>query len=103
MFLHVLSLTVFHALQIYDMPESQVKLNDVAEFIGVYTFDPELAAPNDNSDDIMFDLIEDVTAQLPPSKVCLLECMMLDFMCNTETSISMHTLNFSLISSLENV
>lgn len=55
------------------MPESQVKLNDVAEFIGVYTFDPELAAPNDNSDDIMFDLIEDVTAQLPPSKVCLLQ------------------------------
>jgi hypothetical protein len=60
-------------LQIYDMPESQVKLNDVGEFIGVYTFDPELAAPNDNSDDIMFDLIEDVTAQLPPSKVCLLQ------------------------------
>jgi hypothetical protein len=50
-----------------------VKLNDVGEFIGVYTFDPELAAPNDNSDDIMFDLIEDVTAQLPPSKVCLLQ------------------------------
>ncbi|KAM0889156.1 hypothetical protein ACQ4PT_027891 [Festuca glaucescens] len=56
-------------VKIYDMPDSQVKLNDVAEFIGVYTFDPELAAPNDNSDDIMFDLIEDVTAQLPPSKL----------------------------------
>ena len=56
-------------LQIYDMPDSQVKLNDVIEFIGVYTFDPELAAPSDNPDDIMLDLIEDVTVQLPPSKV----------------------------------
>ncbi|KAM0889155.1 hypothetical protein ACQ4PT_027891 [Festuca glaucescens] len=62
-------------VKIYDMPDSQVKLNDVAEFIGVYTFDPELAAPNDNSDDIMFDLIEDVTAQLPPSKVPRLHCL----------------------------
>lgn len=51
------------------MVESQVKLNDVVEFVGVYTFDPELAAPSDNTDDIMLDLIEDVTAQLPPSKV----------------------------------
>ncbi|KAM0875656.1 hypothetical protein ACQ4PT_036659 [Festuca glaucescens] len=62
-------------VKIYDMPESQVKLNDVGEFIGVYTFDPELAAPNDNSDDVMFDLIEDVTAQLPPSKVPRLHCL----------------------------
>ncbi|KAL5228435.1 hypothetical protein ABZP36_016700 [Zizania latifolia] len=62
-------------VKVYDMPESQVKLNDVAEFIGVYTFDPELAAPTDNSDDIMFDLIEDVTAQLPPSKVPRLHCL----------------------------
>jgi hypothetical protein len=58
-------------LQIYDMPESQVKLNDVIEFIGVYTFDPELAAPSDNPDDIMLDLMEDVIVQLPPSKVCI--------------------------------
>jgi hypothetical protein len=74
--LPVLACSIIYSLmllQIYDMPESQVKLNDVGEFIGVYTFDPELAAPNDNSDDIMFDLIEDVTAQLPPSKVCLLQ------------------------------
>uniref|UniRef100_A0A0D9UX68 Mini-chromosome maintenance complex-binding protein n=1 Tax=Leersia perrieri TaxID=77586 RepID=A0A0D9UX68_9ORYZ len=62
-------------VKVYDMPESQVKLNDVSEFIGVYTFDPELAAPSDNSDDIMFDLMEDVTAQLPPSKVPRLHCL----------------------------
>ncbi|KAL6627366.1 hypothetical protein ACP70R_031092 [Stipagrostis hirtigluma subsp. patula] len=62
-------------VKVYDMPESQVKLNDVVEFIGVYTFDPELAAPGDNPDDIMLDLIEDVTAQLPPSKVPRLHCL----------------------------
>lgn len=64
--------TFISLLQVYDMPDSQVKLNDVIEFIGVYTFDPELAAPSDNPDDIMLDLIEDVTTQLPPSKVCIL-------------------------------
>jgi hypothetical protein len=63
------------------MPDSQVKLNDVIEFIGVYTFDPELATPSDNPDDIMLDLIEDVTVQLPPSKVCILHSA---FMYNRE-------------------
>ncbi|KAF8662993.1 hypothetical protein HU200_055580 [Digitaria exilis] len=62
-------------VKVYDMPDSQVKLNDVIEFIGVYTFDPELAAPSDNPDDIMLDLIEDVTVQLPPSKVPRLHCL----------------------------
>ncbi|KAJ1282456.1 hypothetical protein BS78_03G053300 [Paspalum vaginatum] len=62
-------------VKIYDMPDSQVKLNDVIEFIGVYTFDPELAAPSDNPDDIMLDLIEDVTVHLPPSKVPRLHCL----------------------------
>ncbi|XP_039810547.1 mini-chromosome maintenance complex-binding protein-like isoform X2 [Panicum virgatum] len=62
-------------VKVYDMPDSQVKLNDVIEFFGVYTFDPELATPSDNSDDIMLDLIEDVTVQLPPSKVPRLHCL----------------------------
>jgi hypothetical protein len=75
-------ITVVLIFQVYDMIESQVKINDVIEFIGVYTFDPELAAPNDNQDDIMFDLIEDVTAQLPPSKVC--PCIVPDLMYNSE-------------------
>lgn len=56
-------------LQIYDMPESHLKLNDVFEFIGIYTFDPELAGHKDNSDDLMYDLFEDPMAHLPPSKV----------------------------------
>ncbi|CAO2185820.1 unnamed protein product [Urochloa humidicola] len=62
-------------VKVYDMPDSQVMLNDVIEFIGVYTFDPELVAPSDNPDGIMLDLIEDVTVQLPPSKVPRLHCL----------------------------
>ncbi|KAK3163975.1 hypothetical protein QOZ80_1AG0010920 [Eleusine coracana subsp. coracana] len=72
---HIPGSTFSCLVKVYDMLESQVKLNDVVEFIGVYTFDPELAAPTDNPDDIMLDLMEDVTAQLPPSKVPRLHCL----------------------------
>ncbi|CAL9123278.1 unnamed protein product [Musa textilis] len=62
-------------VKIYDMPESHLKLNDVFEFIGIYTFDPELAGHKDNSDDLMYDLFEDPMAHLPPSKVPRLHCL----------------------------
>lgn len=51
------------------MPESHIKLNDVLEFIGVYTFDPDLVVHIDDSDDLMDNLMEDVMVHLPPSKV----------------------------------
>ncbi|WOK93918.1 hypothetical protein Cni_G02619 [Canna indica] len=44
------------------------QLNDVFEFIGIYTFDRELAVHKDDSDDPMYDLFEDPMAHLPPSK-----------------------------------
>lgn len=53
------------------MPESHLKLNDVFEFIGIYTFDPELVDVS-GTDDSSFDLMEDVSNQLPPSKVSVL-------------------------------
>ena len=57
-------------LQVYDLPESHLKLNDVFEFIGIYTFDPELAVYKDTNVDSMYDLMEDdVLSHLPPSKV----------------------------------
>lgn len=63
-------MTSYCILQVYDMPESHLKLNDVFEFIGIYTFDPELSVHKDTPDDSMFDLMEDdVLADLPPSKV----------------------------------
>ena len=56
--------------QVYDLPESHLKLNDVFEFIGIYTFDPELAVHKDTIEDSMYDLMEDdVLTHLPPSKV----------------------------------
>ncbi|WOL14780.1 mini-chromosome maintenance complex-binding protein [Canna indica] len=62
-------------VKIYDMPENDLKLNDVFEFIGIYTFDPELAVHKDDSDDPMYDLLEDPMAHLPPSKVPRLHCL----------------------------
>ncbi|KAJ6806447.1 mini-chromosome maintenance complex-binding protein [Iris pallida] len=62
-------------VKIYDMPESNLKLNDVFEFIGIYTFDPQLAVNKDDNDDPMYDLMEDVLDQLPPSKVPRLHCL----------------------------
>ncbi|KAJ6831676.1 mini-chromosome maintenance complex-binding protein [Iris pallida] len=62
-------------VKVYDMPESNLKLNDVFEFIGIYTFDPQLAVHKDANDDPMYDLMEDVLDHLPPSKVPRLHCL----------------------------
>lgn len=56
-----------YILQIYDSPESDLKLNDVFEFIGVLTFDTEVK--NDNNE------LEDELVNLPPSKVPRLHCL----------------------------
>lgn len=56
-------------MQIYDSPESDLKLNDVFEFVGVFTFDPELVVKDDT--DEFSDLCDDLLANLPPSKVLL--------------------------------
>lgn len=53
------------------MPENDIKLNDVIEFIGVYTFDPDVAVHDSNDDDeFPYGLMEDISVHLPPSKVC---------------------------------
>ncbi|KAJ4769054.1 Mini-chromosome maintenance complex-binding protein [Rhynchospora pubera] len=66
-------------VKVYDMPESQFKLNEVVEFIGIYTFDPELTTSNRSDsvdDDIsMFDFMDDVATHLPPSKVPRIHCL----------------------------
>ncbi|XP_008782636.2 mini-chromosome maintenance complex-binding protein [Phoenix dactylifera] len=62
-------------VKVYDMPESHIKLNDVFEFIGIYTFDPDPVVHNDDSDDLMDDLMEDVMVHLPPSKVPRVHCL----------------------------
>ncbi|KAJ3693792.1 hypothetical protein LUZ60_009272 [Juncus effusus] len=66
-------------IKVYDMPESQLKLNEVFEFIGIYTFDPELNENRNNDDTgddvMMFDFIDDVATHMPPSKVPRLHCL----------------------------
>lgn len=56
------------SFQIYDSPEADLKLNDVFEFIGVFTFDPELEVHNYDSDEFS----NDALVHLPPSKVVIL-------------------------------
>lgn len=62
-------------MQIYDTPESELKLNDVFEFVGLLTFDTKLAAEDDTSNE----LCEDVLVHLPPSKVLIHICHFLSF------------------------
>ncbi|KAI3994201.1 hypothetical protein MKX01_012458 [Papaver californicum] len=75
-------------VKIYDSPETELKLNDVFEFVGVFTFDPELVASKDetNESDALF---EDELVNLPPNKVARLHCLIhkkisiQDFLCGS--------------------
>ncbi|XP_043703405.1 mini-chromosome maintenance complex-binding protein [Telopea speciosissima] len=62
-------------IKVYDSPESDLKLNEIFEFIGVFTYDPELTVHKDNSDEILSDFCEDALADLPPNKVPRLHCL----------------------------
>ncbi|VFQ77499.1 unnamed protein product [Cuscuta campestris] len=60
-------------VKIYDSPESDLKLNDVFEFIGVLTYDPD--SPNEKEDSsVESSLCEDELFELPPRKVPRLHC-----------------------------
>lgn len=55
--------------QIYDSPESELKLNDIFEFVGILASDPELE--EDNADnDLSNEFCEDPLRHFPPNKVC---------------------------------
>lgn len=56
-------------MQIYDSPESDLKLNDIFEFIGVLTFDTDLSKEKEDNNNVESSLCEDVLVELPPSKV----------------------------------
>ncbi|KAJ0985448.1 hypothetical protein J5N97_003804 [Dioscorea zingiberensis] len=62
-------------VKMYDTLECDLKLNDVVEFIAIYTFDPELVAHKDETDELMHDLLDDPLMHLPPSKVPRLHCL----------------------------
>lgn len=59
-------------MQIYDCPESELKLNEVFEFVGVLTLDSDVMADKDDKDDqdeSSYGFIEDELVHLPPEKV----------------------------------
>ncbi|CAK7339947.1 unnamed protein product [Dovyalis caffra] len=62
-------------VKIYDSPESELKLNDVFEFVGVLTFDSELPAEKDDNDEFSNGFCDDVSVNLPPNKVPRLHCV----------------------------
>ncbi|KAJ7965139.1 Mini-chromosome maintenance complex-binding protein [Quillaja saponaria] len=62
-------------VKIYDSPESDLKLNDVFEFIGVLTFDPELQTDKEDHNEFSIEFHEDALVQLPPNKVPRLHCL----------------------------
>ncbi|KAE8706458.1 Mini-chromosome maintenance complex-binding protein [Hibiscus syriacus] len=62
-------------VKIYDSPESDLKLNDVFEFIGVLTFDLEFAVEKDDNDELSNGLYDDALVHMPPNKVPCLHCI----------------------------
>ncbi|KAG5224432.1 hypothetical protein OIU76_023208 [Salix suchowensis] len=62
-------------VKIYDSPESELKLNDVFEFVGVLTFDSELPSEKVDQDEFSNGLCDDVSVNLPPNKVPRLHCV----------------------------
>ncbi|XP_031132253.1 mini-chromosome maintenance complex-binding protein-like [Ipomoea triloba] len=56
-------------VKIYDSLESDLKLNDIFEFIGVLAFDTDLSKEKEDNNNVESSLCEDVLVELPPSKV----------------------------------
>ncbi|MED6211896.1 hypothetical protein PIB30_077982 [Stylosanthes scabra] len=55
-------------VKIYDSPESELKLNEVFEFVGILTSDPEIQEDNVDND-LSSELCEDPLRHFPPNKV----------------------------------
>ncbi|KAG7569927.1 Mini-chromosome maintenance complex-binding protein [Arabidopsis thaliana x Arabidopsis arenosa] len=62
-------------VKMYDSPESDLKLNDVVEFLGVLTFDPIVMMDTDSLDENSDDLSEAESVQMPSGKVPRLHCL----------------------------
>ncbi|KAK7353531.1 hypothetical protein VNO80_18980 [Phaseolus coccineus] len=60
-------------VKIYDSPESEMKLNDIFEFVGILTSDPELQEDNEDSD-LSDGFSEDTLRHFPPNQVPRLHC-----------------------------
>ncbi|KAK4489326.1 hypothetical protein RD792_005130 [Penstemon davidsonii] len=56
-------------IKIYDSPESDLKLNDVFEFVGIFTSDPDLVEDRDDNDELIDSFCEGALVHVPPTKV----------------------------------
>ncbi|GER40007.1 mini-chromosome maintenance complex-binding protein [Striga asiatica] len=64
-------------VKIYDSPETNLKLNDVFEFVGIFTFDPDTTVKrDDDDDDELTENFEDSLLHLPPNNVPRLHCVL---------------------------
>ncbi|KAD2805243.1 hypothetical protein E3N88_38620 [Mikania micrantha] len=62
-------------VKIYDSPESDLKLNDVFEFIGVLTFDNDVKNDKNGQSEVENFFDQEELVNLPPSKVPRLHCI----------------------------
>ncbi|XP_023553593.1 mini-chromosome maintenance complex-binding protein-like [Cucurbita pepo subsp. pepo] len=62
-------------VKMYDTVESELKLNDVFEFIGVITLGTEQKVDKDDDDEFSNGLCEDLSVQFPPDRVPCLHCV----------------------------
>ncbi|KMT18905.1 hypothetical protein BVRB_2g030060 [Beta vulgaris subsp. vulgaris] len=62
-------------VKVYDSPESELRLNEIFEFIGVLSFDSELELNKEEADLQSNSLYEDDLIHLPPSKVPRIHCL----------------------------
>ncbi|CAI9091851.1 OLC1v1026951C1 [Oldenlandia corymbosa var. corymbosa] len=60
-------------LKVYDSPESEIKLNEVFEFVGILSFETEVA--KDEIDEFDYGLCEEDMTHLPPVKVPRIHCL----------------------------
>lgn len=59
-------------VKIYDSPESEMKLNDIVEFVGIFTFGAELE--KGGFDEVYDGLCEDALVHRPSAKIPCLHC-----------------------------
>ncbi|GAB2288319.1 Mini-chromosome maintenance complex-binding protein, variant 2 [Dionaea muscipula] len=62
-------------VKIYDADESDLKLNDVFEFVGVLSFDSDFAVKRDDFEELSNGFGENELVQLPPCKVPRIHCL----------------------------
>ncbi|KAK3230044.1 hypothetical protein Dsin_001925 [Dipteronia sinensis] len=62
-------------VKIYDCPESELKLNEIFEFIGVFTMNSEVTVAKEDNSEVSDSFFEDELISFPANKVPRLHCL----------------------------